>query len=47
VSVVSSHPFYKKTSTFSTKDLRKTLSQYVTPVGLRRMTFQMSEEFFG
>ena len=29
VSVVSSHPFYKKTSTFSFKDLRKTLSQNV------------------
>ena len=29
VSVVSCHPFYKKTSTFSFKDLRKTLSQNV------------------
>ena len=47
VSVVSSHPLYKKTSTFSTKDLRKTLSQYVMPDGFHRMDFQMSEEFFG
>ena len=29
VSVVPCHPFYKKTSTFSFKDLRKTLSQNV------------------
>ena len=27
----SVHPLAKKTSTFSCKDLRKTLSQYVTP----------------
>ena len=37
----------KKTSTFSLKDLRKTLSQYVTSDGISRMIFQMSEEFSG
>ena len=34
VSVVPSRPFNKKTSTFSEKDLRKTLSQYVMPDGI-------------
>ena len=33
VSVVPCHPSDKKTTTFSIKDLRKTLSQYVIPDG--------------
>jgi hypothetical protein len=33
VSVVPCHPSDKKTTTFSIKDLRKTLSQYVMPNG--------------
>ena len=33
VSVVPYRPFYKKTSTFSNKDLRKTLSQHVMSDG--------------
>ena len=34
VSVVPYHPFYKKTSTFSIKDLRKTLSQICNVKGI-------------
>ena len=41
VSVVPSHPSDKKTSTFSIKDLRKTLSQYVMSDSKNRVTLQM------
>ena len=37
----SVHPLAKKTSTFSCKDLRKTLSQYVMSYMYIRMTMQM------
>ena len=46
VSVVPCHPFYKKTSTFSFKDLRKALSQNVM---LKQITVDIAnlESFFG
>ena len=46
VSVVRLVLIAKKTSTFSNKDLRKTLSQYVMPSGQNRMTLQMYEKVF-
>ena len=42
----SVRPLAKKTSTFSCKDLRKTLSQYVMSSGQSRMTLQMYEKVF-
>ena len=41
VSVVPYRPAIMKTTTFSIKDLRKTLSQYVMSGGQSRMTLQI------
>ena len=45
VSVVPYHPSDKKTTTFSEKDLRKTLSQYVISRNMSRDTLQIYEMF--
>ena len=41
VSVVPYRPLAKKTTTFSFKELRKTLSQYVTPAGATPQVLQI------
>ena len=45
VSVVPCYPSDKKTSTFSRKDLRKTLSQYVMSDGKNRRTYKYMKKF--